>query len=462
MVDFELVKLLQQGTQAWEEWRAEHLDEHPNLTNADLHGLDLRRMCLPLARLQGANLRGANLSEAEIQHANLWGADLREAQLVGTQFDGSAFVESNLNGANLTRANLPGTTFQGAQLVRSILSGAYVEQAEFLGADLSHADLSAVMGKQAGFQAILRGAVFRNADLLQANFSGADLESADLASATLRGATFSETNLRAADLSKAILTGSLLWNADLTDATLSDTDLTAANLGRAHLAGANLRGATLHGANFVQADLTHAILTGSKVYGVSVWDADLSNTQQTGLVITPGDHTAITVDNLEVAQFVYLLLSSDRLRGVIDTITSKVVLVLGRFTKERKQVLDALRETLRERNYSPIIFDFDKPRHETTLETVILLARMACFVIADLSDAKSILQELQAIVPTSPSLPVAPLLLADQREPGMFDFFRAFPWVLPTFYYTDLSHLLMSLDEEVILRVVDKAAELRR
>ena len=62
-----------------------------------------------------------------------------------------------------------------------------------------------------------------------------------------------------------------------------------------------------------------------------------------------------------MAQFIYLLLNNKRIREVIDTITSKLVLILGRFTTERKVILDALRDTLRARNYLPVVFDFDKP-----------------------------------------------------------------------------------------------------
>ena len=49
----------------------------------------------------------------------------------------------------------------------------------------------------------------------------------------------------------------------------------------------------------------------------------------------------ITSDNLEIAQFLYLLLNNRKIRDVSDTITSKVVLILGRFSDERKAVLDA-------------------------------------------------------------------------------------------------------------------------
>ncbi len=137
------------------------------------------------------------------------------------------------------------------------------------------------------------------------------------------------------------------------------------------------------------------------------------------------------------------------------------MLILGRFTPERKAVLDALREKLRRRDYSPVVFDFDKPSSRSTVETVATLAHMARFVIADLTDAKSVLQELQAVVPTNPSVPVQPLILATQAEPGMFDFFRLYPWVLPSYRYSEPAGLLGALTDGVIGPAEAKALELR-
>jgi hypothetical protein len=221
------------------------------------------------------------------------------------------------------------------------------------------------------------------------------------------------------------------------------------------LSGANLSEAHLEAASLLEADLTGADLTGCRIYGISAWNLKLERTKQHNLVITREDEPIVTVDNIEVAQFIYLMLNNQKVRDVIDTITSKAVLILGRFTEERKAVLDALREELRKRDYLPILFEFEKPSSRDTDETITLLARMAKFIIADISDAKAVLQELRAIVPDLPSVPVQPIILATQEEPGMFDFYRNRPSFLKVHRYVDQKQLLADLSDKVI-----RAAEL--
>ena len=302
----------------------------------------------------------------------------------------------------------------------------------------------------------LRRANLRKANLLGANLTEANLTEARLTDATLRKANLIKADLRRGDLRGANLSEANFSRAELNGAYLSDANLTGANL-----TGADLRGGDLYGTTLVDTDLTGADLTGCRIYGASAWRLTLERTKQQNLVITDGEEPEITVDNIEVAQFIYLMLNNRKVRDVIDTITSKAVLILGRFTDERKAVLDALRDELRKRNYLPILFDFDKPRSRDTDETITLLARMARFIVADISDAKAVLQELRAIVPDLPSVPVQPIILATQEEPGMFDFYRNRPSVLPVHRYVSQEQLLADLAEKVIRPAELKVLDLR-
>src|SRR5262249_46242592 len=154
---------------------------------------------------------------------------------------------------------------------------------------------------------------------------------------------------------------------DFYAANLSRADLTEADL-----SGAYLFGAYLWGASLVDTDLTGADLTGCRIYGVSAWGLKLEGTKQQNLIITRRpqrnlfitrsdknlfitrsdtrrDEPEITVDNIEVAQFIYLLLHNEKIRDVIDTIGKKGVLLLGRFTEGRIAIPERLREELRKR-----------------------------------------------------------------------------------------------------------------
>jgi uncharacterized protein YjbI with pentapeptide repeats len=388
MANDEHVALLKQGVDAWNAWRDENPGVRPDLSEANLQGVNLTG-----SDLTQRKVTEQKVTEANLQGANLTGADLTEANLIAANLKGADLIEAKLQRANLIEANL------------------------------------------------------READLTEANLQGADLIEAKLQRANL-----TEANLQGADLMRAHLTRANLTRADLKRAQLGGATLIQARLNRADLEGANLQFAAL-----VEADLTDADLTGCRVYGVSAWRLKLEGTKQQNLVITDVNfirdvyEPEITVDNIEVAQFIYLMLNNEKVRDVIDTVTSKVVLILGRFTAERKAVLDALREELRKRNYLPILFDFEVPARRNITETITLLARMARFIIADLTDPSSIPQELQAIIP-SVRVPVQPLLLEGSSLYSMFKDFdpRDFHWVLPEYRYTEPKQLLATLADKVI------------
>jgi hypothetical protein len=80
---------LQEGVEAWNQWRRENPRIRPNLREADLSRADL----------SGANLAGAQLGEARLISSNLSGSNLSGASLIGADLN-----EADLSGADLTGA----------------------------------------------------------------------------------------------------------------------------------------------------------------------------------------------------------------------------------------------------------------------------------------------------------------------------------------------------------------------
>ena len=389
----EHLALIQQGVTVWNAWRAKEPSVRPDLSGADLSEADLSGAALFEADFREANLTKANLSEANLTKAWLGQANLSEADLTGANLTKAWLGDAILAKADLFEANL----------TEAILSGADLSEADLRGANLTKAWLS-------------------DAILHEANLSRANLHEGHLGEASLFEANLFETNFTGADLRGADLSLANLKEAKLREADLSGANLTIADLTKADLGGANLSRATL-----VETNLTGAVLTGCHIYGVSAWDMKLEGTKQNDLVITRLGEPAVTVDNIEVAQFVYLLLRNEKIRDVIDTIGRKGVLLLGRFTEGRIAILDRLRDELRKRGYLPIVFNFDKPETKDFTETVRLLAGMSKFVIADLTSPKSAPYELGAIV-SQTMIPFQPIIEAGETPFAMLrDLLTSYP-----------------------------------
>ena len=388
----EQLETLKKGAEAWNRWRSENPNETPgfmdlDLTKSDFRGYDFHGMSFLRVLLTDSDLRDADCYGATFAESRLINCDLRQTRLKACGFFDAMLWHANLAGVDLTLCN------------------------------------------------------FSDADCWGADFSGANLAGATMQRAKLVEAKFIGTNLRGADLTSAIL-----HLADLSNADLSGADLSVAQLLTATARNADLTGASLQVAVVVNCDFTGAKLVRTKVFGLSAWNVELAGAMQEDVVITRDSEPAITCDDIEIAQFIYLLLENQKIRKIIDTITSKVVLILGRFTDERKVVLDAIRDALRKLDYTPVLFDFDKPASKDVSGTVDTLARMACFIIADLTDPSSIPHEIAMLVPLLRTTPFVPIRLEGAAGYSMFDdYARSYPWVLATKQYRDPSSLIASL-----------------
>lgn len=268
---------------------------------------------------------------------------------------------------------------------------------------------------------------------------------------------FSNTILRYAQLQRSKLIYSNCYRADLRGASLTEVNLNHANLNFADLSNSNLVFASL-----ISANLNNANLTGSCIYGISAWDVQLHKSKQFNLIITKeGMQNAITVDNLEIAQFVYLLLFNEKLRDILSTISNKAVLIIGRFTPERLAILHSIRNELRKNDYVPILFDFEKPNSRDFTETIITLAGLSKFIIADISQPKSSPLECQITIPNF-MIPFIPIIQEGETPFSMFvDLSNKYDWVLETMCYKNEEELVGNLKDGLIKRAEIKYEELR-
>lgn len=358
--------------------------------------VELDENCFLKIDLQKENLRGYNFSGVDLHEANLKGTDLRGSILNNVIFNhadlrGCSLRGAIMNNADLRCANLYKADLNGANLTYADFSNAYCCEAYFHGATLSHANLN------------------------ESDFYGAELNGASLAYVSAIESNLSRTILNKTDLSNANLNKSRLIFSTLVDTCLYGTDISECI-----------------------------------IYGIAAWDVKTNDTtKQSNLYITMPGETSISIDNIEVAQFIHLIVNNKKLRSVINTITSKLVLILGRFTTERIEVLNAIKKELNEK-YVAVIFDFNKPNSLNLTETITLLAHMSKFVVADFTDEKAVLLEADHII-RNIAIPFIPIFKKDTDIETQYirDFHKGRTYVSETVYY-DNNTQYVELAREII------------
>lgn len=145
---------------------------------------------------------------------------------------------------------------------------------------------------------------------------------------------------------------------------------------------------------------------------------------------------------------------------IMSELTRRRVLILGRFSARRLKVLEAIKQQLanHKNRYIPELFTFKRPDSRDLVESILGFASLSRFVIADLSEPRSVQQELQAIVPNFQSVPIVPIINEGGREFATFSSLARRPnMVQPTLRYRDLADLVDKIDRAIV-----PAAEARR
>lgn len=349
------------------------------------------------------NLNQDKLNKLELKGYNFLEAEMNKAQIIGCDFESCDFYGASLIGSTIKSSNFKGAGFSFANLTRT----------NFKEVDMSYSNL-------------------RNAIAIKSQFNNVCFENAEL---------------NGIDLSKAKIHGnSSLYHADLSEAILIN---------------ATLNKVTLDYAKLVNAQLYDSTIINCTVFGVSAWYKGVPKKQH-NLRFTDVYDDDIRIDDLNVAQFLNVVLNNHNLTIGLENISSVIVLILGRFSSSRKEILDDLRNELREHGFVSIIFDFEKPSQLSLTRTVKLLAHMSTFIIADLTSAKSVALELQAIVPDI-QVPVIPIIQKDEEPFAMFHDLNAhYDWVLDPVSYDSDESLVSVLKPGIIDRAVKKASQIRR
>jgi uncharacterized protein YjbI with pentapeptide repeats len=367
--------------------------------------------------------------EPVLTNLNFKGLDWHPSNGIGINFSNSnlmnaCFEDVKLNYADFSNADLTNAKFHDSLIQNSKFNNCELHRANFDRSVLNFSQFTGVKNARSFAHSILKGVNFDNCVLKSCSFIASNLEKASFIKA---------------DLSSAYLTDANLLNANLTDAILSKTTML-----RIRLINTIIEGATIKDV---------------KIHGISVWNLKGKPKIMNKLLITSDDEPEITVDDLDIAQFIHLLLKREKLRDVINTITSKAVLILGRFTPERKEILDSLANELRKNDLLPIIFDFEKATSRDFTETIKVLAGLSFFVIADITDPNSIPLELQAVVPDY-QIPFISIIEKGKKPFSMFKDLTKYPWIFSPLTYSSKDDLINGFKEIFLDRAFEKQKEL--
>jgi uncharacterized protein YjbI with pentapeptide repeats len=292
MANQEHLDIFWQGSDVWSKWIVKNPDIKPDLSYADLNGVDLSDSTfngdMSYANLSGANLTKAtfflvNLSEAIFQKTNFIRsvfiphkpAGFAQAYAHIGSYKNFVLGNTNLSHANLSDSNMTnfsfssgvifkGARFEKANIIEAIFKEFNLEEIDLSGANLIELDLRSFN---------LKSYCLMNCDLSKSDLSGMDLSNINFESTNLSNAKLIRVNLSNANLTKAILKDSDLEYANLNYTNLNKSDCEGVNLNKADLSyscffKANMRRANLYQSKCYQTDFREANLE-SSLFGYS-------------------------------------------------------------------------------------------------------------------------------------------------------------------------------------------------
>lgn len=405
----------ERGPEAWKIWKAAQKGI------VSLIGVDFKGPCL--AKF---DLSGCLFDDCKFRDVKFDGCDFRNAKFIRT----CVIKECHFSGCKMTAIDANGVRFDEVVFHEVIA----------IGANISSADINNCIFKESNFDKILarythvnntsmRSSSFNNGDfyrceirksnISQSTFSGSDMTGSTWSVVDGRQSVFIKCNFASAEMHRFHGFQSNFKSSHWTNSILKTSDFRRANFEDCKMDGSTVRGCSFGSAtmpfmkwiNFSVADcdLRRAEISDStfengkikdcRIYGLAAWGVKFSQVEQSDLDISSKRDISIKCISVEYGIVISHFLHNESIKKYFETLSDKVVLILGRFTPSRKVFLEIIRYELKNAGYVPVLFDFDKPDTKDLTETVLALALSSRAICADLSDPRCIPHELAVIAP---------------------------------------------------------------
>jgi hypothetical protein len=321
--------------------------------------------------------------------------------------------------------------------------------------DLSGALLPELFTREINFtRTNLSRTVLYHADLTRSMFIGANLTKTILIEACLDECFFSGTRMIQTSFNSASLRKANFMRAFLTEVDLSHADLGRADFRLARLERVNCEFAMLDEINLANASLENCLL-----HGMKGSEYEIRGLQTKNLIITNHDDPTVVLDSFPAAAAVYACWQrTDGVKAERMASKRQLVMILGNFQNERRELLNALRREIKLRNLIPVVFHFDKPFSRTFLNMTRQIAALTRFVIIDFTPPHRINTDFQAALPYF-KLPLQ-VIAANLPATREFKKLQHYPWILEPYFYQDLAMAGSVIGAKIIEPAELKAREI--
>ncbi len=346
----------------------------------------------------------------------------QNGKFIGIRLDGYNFCSTNLEGVQLQYAQITNVTFENANLRESSLIQANLNTCELNNCDLTQIRLADTLMENCNLKNtnLMRAFLF-NSKFISTNFSNSFMAESEMTSSKFDNCKFHSTNLRNSSNQSTVFISCQIQNSNLS------------------------------GSNFIGAKFIDSSMNDSTVFGINAWNVELENTIQSSLKLySPKNETTITVDDIRIAQFINLVTNNTNLKQIISSITNKGVLILGRFSDDKLNELKELKLKLKQRGFIPIIFNFRRPEQRDFSETVMTLAGLCKFVIADITSPKSVPLELQLTIPNL-MIPFVTIIQENEKPFSMYhNLWNKYEWAFAPIAYDRIESIVSKLNKAIV------------